>query len=171
MYITVGFSTPKGFHLIAWLIRKVEHTKFSHVYFKFWDAEAQTNVIYQASGTKVNAIGEARFDDIEIIVDEFDVACDVDQFAKLKARVIAKLGIPYGWKQLLGIGWVRFCAALGVRTRNPLADGGHTYICAEFVEEDLKDLFQIDPGLPLDQVSPNDIYDALMKACGPGGHP
>ena len=35
MIITIGFSTHKKFAILAWIIKKVQKTKYSHIYLKF----------------------------------------------------------------------------------------------------------------------------------------
>ena len=72
--IIVGFSRPKsGFEPFSWLIRAVTKSPFSHAYIRFYSEEYDRWLIFQASGAKVNFIGQTMFDGIETIYEEFNV--------------------------------------------------------------------------------------------------
>lgn len=161
-YIILGFSTPKQFHILSWIIKKVEKTEFSHVYVKVYSEEISKWLIYQASGMKVNFIGIDRFElDHKVIAEvEFDVSKAIKK--QILQEAVDSLGISYGMKQLIGMGIVRLCAAINIKIRNPFADGSATYICSEagetilvkylgFKEEDL------------DDVTPKDVYEQVTS--------
>ena len=72
--IIVGFSRPKAwFEPFSWLIRAVTGSQFSHAYIRFYSEEYNRWLVYQASGLKVNFIGQTMFDGAETVYEEFTV--------------------------------------------------------------------------------------------------
>ena len=68
----------------------------SHAYIKFYSESYDRWLIYQASGTKVNFIGETLFDSTELIYKEFELPAS-GQWLRLKPynSAIDKCGLPY----------------------------------------------------------------------------
>lgn len=158
-YIIVGFSTPKEFHTFPWIIRKVEKTEFSHVYFKVFSKSLNRYLIYQASGLQVNFVGQDTFYKTNKVIAEFTIPVTPEQKTTFLQKAVDIAGRPYGMKQVLGIGLVRAAAGINVKINNPWADGNHTYVCSELAADFLNDLgFEFED---LDNITPKDIYEKL----------
>lgn len=130
--IVIGFSTVrKRFSLFSWAIRAVEQTKYSHVYIKFWSESMQRWLIYQASHMAVNFMGEQRFLNEEIIIEEFVINVTPEQKAKILQYCVDTVGTPYGVSQIFGMAYARVLARLGYNMYNPFSDGSKTMVCSE----------------------------------------
>lgn len=160
--LIIGFSKPKKFKLISWCIRQVEKTPFSHVYLKFHSDNLDRDIIYQASGMQVNFTGSTMFLDHHKVVMEFQLETSEQENLEILKTCVDKAGIPYGIKQLLGLGLVRVLAFFGKKIKNPFSDKDTTYICSELVGFILIKYFNFRIE-DLDSTSPKDIYLLLQK--------
>jgi hypothetical protein len=161
--VIIGFSTPKDFNLLAWIIRKVEGAPFSHVYFKYYDDETNQWIIFQASGLLVNMISDNSFMQKEDIVKEVTLTCADDVFIKFKQRAEQQLGIPYGIADLVGIGLVRLAKVFGMSIGNPLDQGKSAYICSRLVGEDSEEFLGVKINKNINAVEPIDVYNAVVS--------
>lgn len=158
-YIIIGFSTPRNFHILPWIIRKAEHTDFSHVYIKIFSKSLDRYLVYQASGLVVNFCGQDTFYAHHKDVAEFAIPVTPEQKIEILKRCVDLAGRPYGIKSLIGIGLVRLAAFIGWKIRNPFMDGSKTYICSEIAATLLVMLgFKF---TELDSTTPRDVYDKL----------
>lgn len=152
--IIIGFSRPKGwFEPFSWLIRMSEGTPFkwapySHAYIRFYSQEYDRWIIAQASGLKVNFIGQTLFDSLEMIGEEYKVPVTTAVKTALVQNAVDLCGLPYGMGQVIGIPWVDFVGLFGKQIKNPFASNKSFY-CSEFVEylaeNDLTDGSSLDP--------------------------
>lgn len=67
-----------------------------------------------------------------------------------------ELGKPYSLLQLIGYLWIMLCKTVGLRVRNPLSNGRHSYVCVELVARylNIKDA---------ESMTPQDPYDLLRR--------
>lgn len=159
--LIVGFSKPSKLKLISYLITKLDGTDFSHVYIRLYSESLNRNLIYQASGLKVNFIGFNSFLSHNTVVASFKIKIMEEQKIKLLQKAIDYAERPYSIKQLIGLGFVRGCAFFGKRIKNPFYDGDQAFICSELVANLLVDLgYEFED---LNNVSPKDIYEVLKN--------
>lgn len=161
--IIVGFSRPaSGFEPFSWLIRAVTGSKFSHAYIRFYEEEYDRWVIFQASGLKVNFIGQAMFDSKETIFEEFVVPVS-DLTKKIAVQgAIDKCGSPYGVGQIIGFGAVLFMRLFGKSIKNPFYSGS-SYVCSELVADVLIEIDKEDAGnLDPSAMTPKDDYEFML---------
>lgn len=157
--IVIGFSTHREFNILSWFIRKVLKTDFSHVYIKWYSERLNRWLIYQASGLKVNFVGQPLFLEHNKPVAEFLISITEQQKTDMMATAIDLAGKPYGMKQLIGMGLVYLCKAFGKDIKNPFNDGSNTFVCSELAAVVLVKL-----GMKLedlDSISPKDLYELL----------
>lgn len=158
-YIIVGFSSPRKFHVLSWIIKNVEHTDFSHVYIKIFSRSLDRYLVYQASGLAVNFCGQDTFYAHNRDIAEFAIPVTPEQKVEVLKKCVDLAGKPYGMKSLIGIGLVRLAGLVGWKIRNPFADGSKTYVCSECAATLLVILgFKFDE---LDSTTPKDIYEKL----------
>lgn len=163
-YLTIGFSTPKKFKVLSWLIRKVERTEFSHVYLAFRSESLNRKLIYQASGLQVNFVGSALFSEHHKVLVEFTIPITDQEKKQILTSCVDLAGYPYGMKQLIGLAWVRFVGLFGKKITNPVNDGRKTNICSELAGYILVKYFNYKIE-DLDSLSPKDVW-LLLKQHG-----
>jgi hypothetical protein len=161
-YVTIGFSRPRGgFQPFSWLIRLVDKTPYSHTYICFHSDMYDRDLVYQASSLQVNFEGWALFNSTDLTVKEFILPVSPSTKTKIIQFAIDRAGIPYGWKEILGIGIVKFVALFGKRIANPFKSGDTTYICSKLVSEILIDYLGDNIRGDLESLTPKDVYKYL----------
>lgn len=157
--VAIGFSKPKKFMILSWLIRKLQRTEYSHVYIKFTSDKYKRNLIYQASGLQVNFVGEQVFKDHCEIVKECTLQIQDETYTKMMTFAIDKAGYPYSIKQLFNI-----VIYMVTGKTNILGSGRKAYVCSELAGEMLKTILNVAINKDLDIITPKDIDKALEQA-------
>jgi hypothetical protein len=161
--LTVGFSKPKKWKPLAWMIMKGYSTPYSHVYIKLWSDKYQRFLIYQASHTLVNFMSTEVFDTESVVIEEFNLNIADETRTKMMQFAIDNAGKPYGMMNVVGLSVKRLCELFGMKIENPFTDGNKTYVCCELVGAILKDEIKVAVDIPLDDLDPKDIYDILKE--------
>src|SRR6266853_4349765 len=158
--IIIGFSTRNllGSKLIRWL----DNSKFSHVYIKWHSDTYDRDIIYQASGTAINFMSTKIFSKESSIIKEISLTVEDIQFQKCMQFCIDNAGVPFGFLEILGMGYVKLLNKLGIKVLNPWRDGKKTYVCSELIGTILEEDFQIKLGLNLELDGPQELYNKLM---------
>jgi hypothetical protein len=159
--IIIGFSRPSSFFVpFSWLIRLATWCPFSHTYIKYTNSYANRNEIFQASGLKVNFIGQSMFDTEEDIYAEFNIP--ISDATKLSTIQFAidNVGSSYAIGQVLGFPIVWFMALFGKKIKNPFYSGSN-YFCSELVCDILNEINGSD--LDASTMSPKDVYNYLVS--------
>ncbi len=161
--LTISFSRPHVFKIYAWLIMKVENTHFSHVAISWKSEYLDREIVYQASHTMVNFCEGKRYIRNHLITDTFEVDMDENIQKKVIQFAMDHAGIPYGFKQVLGIGYIKLMGLFGKKVNNPFNNGKNTYVCCELVADILKQYFNMDKtiNIPLDNITPKQLYNLL----------
>lgn len=155
--VIVGFSRPKRWNLLSWLIMKVQKANYSHVYIKFYSPSLDREIIYQASGLQVNFIGSKLFNEHHVTVHEFQFPVSDESHTNAMRFAVDKAGSPYSIKQLFSI--LLYLATGKVYFR----DGRSAYVCSELIGQMLTEDLKIPVNKDLDLVVPRDIYEILLK--------
>ena len=159
--ITIGFSRPQGgFQPFSWLIRLAYWSPFSHAYLRYEIPEVGT-VIFQASGLKVNLIGQTLFDSKEDIYAEFSLPISAEEKAKLIKFTVSQLGQPYNVVGIFGMAWVRLGQLLGQKWHSPFNYTGSSAFCSEIIAQILESYENISLGDVADD-SPQAVYQILV---------
>lgn len=138
--IVFGFSKPRHWKPFAEIIKLVDNSYFSHSYVKFHSESLDRKLIYQASGTKVNFIGELRFLEDNETVAEYTFEVEDEIHTKILQWCVDNCGLKYSLKIALGLTLYRI---LGKRTKL-LKDNG--FVCSvlaaqlldEFINSDVE---------------------------------
>jgi len=169
-FITIGFSRPSKMWPIppffAWAIMAFESLvslkwrNFSHAYVRFHMDGYDRDVVFQASGTKVNFIGWEKFQEIEVIVHEFQIPITHETETVIIQSAIDELGAPYALFGAFGIVAVKAAALFGRKIKNPVTQKGAW--CSEVAAMILRDYDSIP--FTADEVramTPADVCDYL----------
>lgn len=160
--LVIGFSKPANqfMPIFSWLIRLVMRTPYSHVYIKFYEANYDRMIIFQASGTKVNFIRFESFLEKEEVVREFYLDISDESFKKLVQDAIDTLGKPYSMLQILNSLIYVVCR------KNPFDNHIIGFDCSKLVQIFLKKELGFEMLKDEDVVTPKDIYKFLEDKYG-----
>jgi hypothetical protein len=160
--IIVGFSKPNTWKPFSWLIMTGYDTPFDHVYIRWHSDKLNRDIIYQASGTMVNFMGQQFFDN-NIIIDEFPVPITSAKKLSMIQFAMDNSGKPYGIKECFGLAWVRICQMFGKTVSNPFTADGSTYVCSELVGYILDTYDGMDINTNIANITPLMVYNYLLQ--------
>lgn len=159
--IIVGFSTPKCWNPLSWMIRKAEGTEFSHCYIKFYSATYDMWLVYHASHTMIHFLGEEKFLEKNKIIEEYELDLSVAIKVSLIRNAIHRCGIPYGFLQMIGMMFSRFIYLwFHYKIKNPFADGEKTEVCSDLLYYDLQSCISFGDFIP-EYDGPRKIRNAI----------
>lgn len=165
--IYIGFSkSRKKLAFFSWLIRLWENTKYSHAYVIFPLEKYDTNLIYQASGSMVNFMGEKAFMEKHKPVYMYEVIIDENAYYRAMDYSIKHAGYKYAFKQIIGIMFMRFAKWFGKKISNPF--DGKGYICTELVAEIVNNLEVSDVSISTEDVGLKELH-AIVKQLNVAG--
>lgn len=160
--IIIGFSRPHKWkifaELIMWWDRSYEgaNIEMSHAYTRFSGRAWGRDFIYQAAGHKTHFMGSVLFEEINQVVEEYEIPIS-DEIEIYMGRVcVDREGKPYGIKQVCGqilINLVRIITLNQVRMSNPCADGEESVTCIEEMAWLLVDHCKVEPPKNLETIS------------------
>jgi len=138
--IVIGFSRPPAKFpppIFAWAIMLFGWRNFSHVYVRFHSDFFKRDLVYQASGLRVNFIGFPMFLSQEIVVKEFTVPVSDETQQAVIQFMIDNVGAPYAFWAAIGTVAVKIAAVFGKKIKNPISQQGH--FCSEITALIAKD--------------------------------
>lgn len=160
--ISIGFSRPRTWKPFAWIIMKGYGTDYSHVYIKFRSEKYDRQMIYQASASMVNFMGESVFYKNSQVVESYEVEISDAARSAMILFAIDNAGKPYSMKNVLGLAAVRVAEIFGFKIKNPLSDGRETFVCSELVWDLLVEAGLIPPSSS-DEVTPKQVRDLMAS--------
>lgn len=160
--ITIGFSRPTKWKPFSWLIMTAYGTPYDHVYVRWYSAKLERDIVYQASGTMVNFMGQQFFNN-NVIVDEFEVPITPEHKLALIQFAMDNAGKPYGVKNCFGLAWVRICQMFGKKVSNPFKPDGNTYVCSELAAYVLQEFENVTIDSDIANITPLEVYNYLMQ--------
>ncbi len=161
--IIIGFSRPRSFWApFSWLIRAFDgFTPYSHTYIKVRSVKYERTLIYQASHTLVNFMGEIAFNDEALVIREFKLQVSDDAMKRVMTFAIDSAGLPYDLKSVFGLAIVKIARLFGKRIASPF--NGKGFFCSELVGAILVEQIGARVYLSLSTMTPRDIYEALAS--------
>lgn len=135
-------------------------SSFSHAYIRFHSDSYDRDLVYQASGLRVNFIGWKMFLSKEIIVKEFTIPVSPETKQRVIQFALDNVGTPYALGTAFGIIIVRIAALFGKKIKNPVNQLG--YFCSELVAIVMEDF--LNAHISVDDVrrmTPTDDYNLL----------
>jgi len=128
--IRIGFSTPKHFNPVSWLVRKFTGSVASHAFFIFLDEDYDVDVVMEAHELGFRDGMLARFEKKNEIVATFSPKSDITKGIVYVAKEY--LGTGYDFGGLIGSSLMLFGRWLKRKWHNPLASA-HAVFCSEAV--------------------------------------
>lgn len=160
--LIIGFSRPRKWKpfaaLIMWWDQCYEgaSVKMSHAYTRFVGRAWERDFIYQAAGHKTHFMGSNLFEEINEVVEEYEIPISDSAEADVGRVCVDREGKPYAIKQVCGqilINLVRIVTLSKVRMTNPWADGEKSVSCIEEMGWLLADHCKVEPPKNLETIS------------------
>lgn len=115
--VSIGFSTPKKFNPISWLVRKLTGSRASHAWFLYFDADFDMWMVMEAHELGFRLIPYKRFTDKNTVVGVYHTKSALGDGLKWAAKW---LGTAYDFTGLIGMSIVLLGRIFKKRWSNPL---------------------------------------------------
>lgn len=156
--ITVGFSRSKSpWKIGSKIIASVESRNFSHAYIKYDCLLTNLPIISQASHGVVNEMSYELFQHHNIVVIEYVIDCQEDDYIEMLKFIRNNLGIPYSMMQIFFIGLKKL-----FRIQTSFNNKDEAFICSEWAARICK-ILKIDVPENLDTFTPSDLNELLKN--------
>lgn len=135
--ISIGFSRPKTWKPLSWLIQTIEGTQYSHVFVTWYCSNIERRKVFEAVGSGIRILSNVVFKQKAEVVQLYDFYTDDTTLFLIEQEAHDMTGRPYGTTAILGLAIMRFFnwvnARLGLKGRqhNPFKDGKYSQICVE----------------------------------------
>lgn len=131
MKIIVGFSTPKGLKLGAFLIRLWTKSKYSHVYIRFESSNKKIPLnVYHAAKGMVHFREYEKFKHDNNIIKEYEIPITAEDRVDLLVNSMKLSGEVYGYFELLTIFLMDILNYFNIKVKTY---DGKGYICSELI--------------------------------------
>lgn len=125
----VGFSTPKRFNPLSWLVRKLTGSTVSHAWLLYRDHDFDLEMVMEAHEFGFRLLPYDTFQRHNVVVEVVNPDVNLDIGLRMLAR---RLGSAYDYGGLIGMVVVLLGRWLKRKWRNPLASS-HAMFCSEAV--------------------------------------
>lgn len=117
---------------MSFLIKLIEGTDHSHSFISWRDPHIDVRKVAEARGAGGRIVTNIKFKKDNEVTAIFQYQIPRDKLDELEKWVWENLG-AYGYKQILGILYMRIMMAVGLRKKahNPFKDGLYSQICVE----------------------------------------
>lgn len=163
--IYIGFSTPKAFNPVSWIVRKLTKSNASHTWVMYFDEDLDMYVVMEAHELGFRILPFKRFSDknkIVAIIDPVWPICNYSDRSSDGLVFLSKfLGSGYDWLGLIGNAIVILGEWLHLRWHNPFKSKNSMF-CSEANVRMLQIVKY--PGAEVlipDDISPQDLLDLL----------
>ena len=130
MTTRIGFSTPKHFNPVSWLVRKITGSAASHAFFIFHDKDWDAEMVMEAHELGFRLIPLDHFEKKNDIVATFTPRSSIEEGLKIVA--LEYLGTMYDYGGLFGGIITRVGKWLKRKWHNPL-ESSKAVFCSEAV--------------------------------------
>lgn len=156
--ITIGLSRHTKFSIFGRGIEFFQKTPYSHAYLKFHSNSLSRDLIYQASGLKVNFMNTKMFDSSNTTTNEYVIEVTEEKYNEILGFCVDQVGKPYGIKNIVGI---VFYTVFGYKIIK--SDKLESFICSELIGYVMRMAGILPDGIDLDYFKPKDVFDCMEK--------
>jgi hypothetical protein len=125
----IGFSTPRHFNPVSWLVRNLTKSEASHAFFVYWDDDFERDMVLEAHELGFRLITWERFTKKNRIVALVEPSYSLDKGFKELGEWV---GSMYDFGGLIGQSVVQFGRFLQRKWRNPF-HSSHAMFCSESI--------------------------------------
>lgn len=149
--ISIGFSKPHKWKPLAWLIKLVEGTEYSHVFVTWHCTNINRRKVFEAVGSGIRILSNVNFKKGAEVVEIYQFYVDDETLFKIEQEAHDMTGKPYGYKAILGLAIMRTfnffnrLFRLKGRQGNPFKDGDYSQVCVEAAGMALKHIIKYMP--------------------------
>lgn len=115
--VSIGFSTPKSFNPISWVVRKFTKSRASHAWFLYYDTDFEMWMVMEAHEVGFRLIPFERFRSKNHVVGVFSTKTPLGDGLKWAAKWI---GTAYDFGGLIGMAFVIIGRIFKRRWHNPM---------------------------------------------------
>ena len=130
MATRIGFSTPRKFNPVSWLVRKFTGSRASHAFFIFWDVDFEMDLVMEAHEFGFRLIPLDHFSRRNKIVRLVIPKYAID--AGLKVVANRYLGSRYDYAGLIGMLVVQAGRWVHKKWKNPFRNAKYVF-CSESI--------------------------------------
>jgi hypothetical protein len=164
MSTRIGFSTPKHFNPVSWLVRKFTGSRASHTFFVYLDVDFDLEFVMEAHELGFRLVPFERFKEANTLVGLFEPVKPVDEGLKFVAG--RYLGTGYDYGGLLGELVVIAGRWFKRKWRNPIRSSSHVFcseaVCMAMLQSPGYEDFKEDP----DSVDPQTLLQYFEGGLG-----
>ena len=102
--VTLGFSSPKRWNPLSFLIKWWWNTSYSHVYLR-WSTPWGFDEILEAARLDVHMKEASLWEHSNKTIKSFQFTLEHDRFDVMMRDIRVLCGRSYGWKQVFGSVW------------------------------------------------------------------
>jgi hypothetical protein len=135
----------------------------SHCYLRFQARGIDRELIYQASGMKVNFCGGLKFNHQVRVMREFEIELSDETYKRVMQFCVDHAQDDYGVLTLLGIGYVTVASWFGRKVANPWPGGVDRWVCSRLVAILLRDVAGLAIHGDVETMGPKEI-NAILEA-------
>jgi hypothetical protein len=162
--VRVGFSTPKHFNPVSWLVRKFTGSRASHAFFIYHDADWDAEMVMEAHEVGFRLVPLAKFEKLNRLVKVVSPKYPIDEGTKKVA--LQYVGSRYDFEGLIGMVVVMVGRWLKKKWQNPFRSAKNVF-CSEAVIRAMLGSPGYATGLPLaPESSPEDLLVYFEKVEG-----
>lgn len=167
--VSIGFSKPKKWKPLAWLIQKIEGTEYSHVFVTWHCSSIQRRKVFEAVGSGIRILSNVNFKKHAEVVDLFHFEASDEQIIQIEQETHDQTGQPYGTKAIIGLGIMRLFNVfnrlfkLKGRQGNPFKDGEYSQVCVEAAARILFKLIKLPLPEDIENYGLKEMHDLVEK--------
>ena len=156
MTTRIGFSTPKRFNPLSWLVRRISKSRASHTFFIYHDLDFDFDMVMEAHELNFRLIPFEHFEEKNKIIKVVTPKNPIDKGLKVVAR--RYLDTMYDYPGLLGMSVVKLGKWLHRKWKNPFGSTQYVF-CSESVIIAINE----SPGYELLRLDPNSDPEEVLQ--------
>ena len=135
--VGIGFSKPKKWKPLSWIIQLVEGTNYSHVFVTWYCKNIQRRKVFEAVGSGIRILSNVTFKKKSEVVKLYYFEVDDKTLNEIEQKAHDLSGRSYGFKAIIGLGimrlfnWFNRLFGISGKQHNPFKDGERSQVCVE----------------------------------------
>ena len=147
--VSIGFSRPRRWKIIAQLIMWLGGTNYSHTFITWKCTAIKRRKVFEAVGSGLRILSNVTFKKEALVVELYRMEVSDEDIVKLEQLAHDMAATRYGFKALMGMlvvmsfNWFNRTFGIKGRQTNPFKDGKQSNVCIEICARALCELQKI----------------------------